>query len=75
MPYLSPMFFEYSLRLGWELQTPILISTSETDEAEAALEIHIWAWDVVRYKYKLYPVDGVGFSTWLLGICPPAFCS
>ncbi len=57
LPHLTPMFFEYALRLGNEIPTPIVIATSITDEAEVPLEIHLWAWEVVRYKYKLYPAD------------------
>ena len=57
MPYLNPMFFEYSLRLGQDLPSPIVIAASITDEAEVPLEISLWAWEVVRYKYKLYPAD------------------
>eukprot|EP00095_Tigriopus_kingsejongensis_P008836 maker-scaffold15_size728074-snap-gene-0.12 protein:Tk08836 transcript:maker-scaffold15_size728074-snap-gene-0.12-mRNA-1 annotation:"kyphoscoliosis " len=47
MPQLMPMFFEYSLRLGNSADSKIL----QTDNT---IEINIWAWEVVRFKYKFF---------------------
>ena len=51
LPHLTGMFFEYSLRLGPELETPLL-ATREVD-------VNVWAWEAVRYKYKFYRRDEV----------------
>ena len=47
IPLLTPMFFEYSLRLSSEMKTPVSITESSED-------IKIGAWEVIRYKYKFY---------------------
>lgn len=49
LPLLNSMFFEYSLRLGPQLPSPIIIQES--------INIDIWAWEVVRYKYKFFAID------------------
>ncbi len=58
MPRLLPPFFDYALRLGRDLETPILIrnSSSTTDP----IDINIWAWEPVRYKYKFFSASEVG---------------
>lgn len=80
MPQLTPMFFEYSLRLGKNTETekPIIFrargssehtgkgeemeETGEKNEEDSDgdfVEIDIWAWEVVRYKYKFFEATEV----------------
>ena len=50
-PLLNSMFFEYSMRLDRNLPRPI--------EVYDSVDISIWAWEVVRYKYKFFAANKV----------------
>ena len=56
------MFFEYSLRLGKEvdpMSAIIFKGDEKQNEAKEHLEISIWAWEVLRYKYKFFEASEV----------------
>ena len=51
LPMLTSMFFEYSLTLQPDLQSPIIVHENAA--------IVISAWEAVRYKFKFFLVHKV----------------
>lgn len=51
MPLLNSMFFEYSLKISKDLPLPLV--------TQEHVDIKIWAFEVIRYKYKFFFRDQV----------------
>lgn len=51
LPHLTPAFFEYSLRLDSRARSSSpLVAGGDI----GPVDVNLWAWEVVRYKYKFY---------------------
>ncbi len=58
LPHLTSSFFDYSLRLDRQMLMPLRPAADS-----GQVEFGIWAWEAVRYKYKLYKASDHDVST------------